>query len=161
MFLISSFFTNHSFNLLLNYSSIWSLTYFALFCYNLIIFLIILYLISNIKDFINYNAAYNNMTFVYTSGLDILWFIYTPVLLVIVINFSWSGPLLTSWFGHLLFSSFQLKMTYFIAIVFILICTAYSTAFYYSSQEVYDYTIIVYSFFFELFDCFIQIIYLQ
>lgn len=51
------------------------------------------------------------------------------------------------WFGHLIFSSFQLKITYLVTFTFTLIWVAYASSFYYSSQEVFDYTIVTYSFF--------------
>jgi len=51
------------------------------------------------------------------------------------------------WFGHLIFGSFQLKITYLVTFTFSLIWVAYASSFYYSSQEVFDYTIITYSFF--------------
>lgn len=51
------------------------------------------------------------------------------------------------WFGHLIFSSFQLKITYLVTFTFTLIWIAYASSFYYSSQEVFDYTIVTYSFF--------------
>jgi len=54
---------------------------------------------------------------------------------------------LSVWFGHLLFSSFQLKVTYLISFIFVLIWVAYASSFYYSSQEIFDYTIVTYSFF--------------
>jgi hypothetical protein len=125
----------------------WSLTYFFLFFYNLLIFSVILYLVANIKDFTNYTAFSNNTLFSYISGLDILWILLTPLLVIFLINFSWTSPVLTVWFGHLLFSSFQLKVTYLITITFALIWVAYASSFYYSSQEIFDYTIVTYSFF--------------
>lgn len=161
LFLITNFFTNYSFNFFFTYSSIWSLTYFSLFFYNLLVFSIIFYLVSNIKDFTNYNNSSNYTIFNYIPGLTILGLVLTPIILILILNFSWTGPLLTSWFGHLSFTSFQLRITYFIILIFIFIWLSYSSFFYYSSQEVYDYTIIIYSFFFELFDYFMQIIYLQ
>ena len=148
MFLITNFFSNYSFNFFFTYSSIWSLTYFSLFFYNLIVFSVIFYLVSNIKDFTNYNSFSNNTFFVYIPGLDILGLILTPLVLILILNFSWTGPILTSWFGHISFNSFQLRMTYFIIIIFALIWISYASIFYYSSQEIYDYTIVTYSFFF-------------
>lgn len=70
--------------------------------------------------------------------------------LTILINYSWTSPLISIWFGHLIFSSLQFKVTYLLSFIFILVWVAYSSSFYYSSQEVYDYTIVTYSFLYWL-----------
>lgn len=142
------FFVSNLFNWwLATQTSIWSLTYFFLFFYNLLIFSAILYLIANIRDFTNYTSFSNNTLFSYVSGLDLLWLLLTPIITMFIINFSWTSPTLMVWFGHLIFSSFQLKITYLVTFTFTLIWVAYASSFYYSSQEVFDYTIVTYSFF--------------
>ena len=59
----------------------------------------------------------------------------------------WSGPAVTAWFGHLLFSSFQLRLFYLVVFFFFLMGLAYATSFYFTSIEVYDYVIVTYNFF--------------
>ena len=76
-----------------------------------------------------------------------MWLLLTPLFLMIGINFTWTSPVISVWFGHLIFSSMQLKMSYLISIFFIFIWISYCSSFYYSSQEIYDYTIVTYSFF--------------
>lgn len=128
-------------------SSMWSLAYFTVIFYTLLVFSTVLYLVANMKDFTNYSAFANSTFFNYTPGLDILGILTTPLLVIVLINFSWTSPILSVWFGHLLFSSFQLKVTYLISFIFVLIWVAYASSFYYSSQEIFDYTIVTYSFF--------------
>lgn len=134
-------------NFFLTYSSIWSFTYFYLFFYNILVFSAILYLVSNIKDFVSYNSFSNMTLFNYLSGFDLLWLLLTPLFLMISVNFTWTSPVISVWFGHLIFSAMQLKMSYLISIFFIFIWVSYCSSFYYSSQEIYDYTIVTYSFF--------------
>lgn len=119
-----------------------------MFFYILLVFTAIFYLIPNIKDFTNYNAFSNSTLFSSISGLHLLSLLVTPLLLILLVNFSWTSPTLTVWFGHLIFTSFQLKMTYLVTLTFLFIWVTYSTTLYYSSQEVYDYTIVTYSFLF-------------
>lgn len=128
-------------------ASMWSLVYFFLFFYTLLIFSAILYLVSNIREFTNYTAFPNSTLFTYIPGLDILSILVTPLLVVFFINFSWTSPVLTVWFGHLIFSSFQLKVTYLVTWTFLFVWVSYASSFYYSSQEIFDYTIVTYSFF--------------
>lgn len=131
----------------LTFSTIWSITYFFLFFYLLLIFSVILYLISNIKDFTNYTTFSNNTLFNYITGFDIFWLLASPILLMLIINFSWTSPTILVWFGHIIFSPFQFKMTYVIIIIFSFVWLTYSSSFYFSSQEVFDYTNVTYSFF--------------
>ena len=143
----SSFTEITSINYFNTFSSIWSLNYFFLLFYILLVFSATLYLVSNIKEFTSYNSFANTTSFTYVSGFDLLPTLATPLFLIAFVNFSWIGSDLLSWFGHLIFAGFQIKITYYTLIVFYLIWLAYLTSFYYTSQEVYDYTIISYSFF--------------
>lgn len=96
----------------------------------------------------NYNAFANQTLFLSVSGLHLISLFMTPLMLLFFINFAWTSPVIVAWFGHLIFTAFQLKMTYVVAIWFGLIWVAYLTTFYFSSQEIYDYSIVTYSFFF-------------
>lgn len=128
-------------------SGIWSLNYFFLAFYVILVFSFVLYLVSNVKDFMGYNAFSNSTTFTLVSGIDLLPLVMSPLLLIYLLNLSWLGCDLSGWFGHLLFTSFQLKMGYYVLIVFCFVWISYMGSFYYTSQEVYDYTIVSYSFF--------------
>jgi len=134
-------------NFFLSYSTIWSITYFYLYFYNFLIFSIIIYLVANMRDFVSYTKFPNSTFFTYLSGFDIFGVLLTPLIILIILNFSWTSPIISAWFGHLLFSPFQLKMSNFLIFIFILLSIAYTSSFYYSSQEIFDYTIVIYSFF--------------
>lgn len=138
-------------NFFLSYSTIWSITYFYLYFYNFLIFSIIIYLVANMRDFVSYTKFPNSTFFTYLSGFDIFGVLLTPLIILIILNFSWTSPIISAWFGHLLFSPFQLKMSNFLIFIFILLSIAYTSSFYYSSQEIFDYTIVIYSFFYERF----------
>lgn len=135
-------------SLFLTQAHVWSITYFYLYVYIFLIFSIIIYLISNVKDFLNYNKFSKLTNFSYVTGFDLMWLLFTPLILIYLVNFSWTSPIISAWFGHLIFTSFQYKIVYFMTLVFLLLWIAYISTFYYSSQEVYDYTLVTYSFFF-------------
>ena len=61
-----------------------------------------------------------------------------------------------TWFGSLLWTSLQYKLLYVMLLSFSLIWYSYSISFFYSSSEVYDYTIVTYSFFLWLFFIFLS-----
>ena len=100
------------------------------------------------REFTNFNQFSNITFFSYLTGFDLIWLFLTPLFIILLINYSWTSPLISIWFGHLLFSQLQFKITYLLVFLFTLVWVAYLSSFYYSSQEVYDYTIVVYSFFF-------------
>ena len=131
----------------LTYNSIWSLSHFILSFYYILIFTLVLYLISNVKEFTNYTLFANSAHFQLISGLEVVFLLLTTPLLILLINCTWTSPTLTAWFGHLLFGSLQFKINYLVVWVFCLILIVYSASFYFSSQEVYDFMIVLYSFF--------------
>lgn len=96
----------------------------------------------------NYNAFANQTTFLLIPGLNLVNLFVTPLVLILCVNFAWTSPVVVAWFGHLIFTSFQLKMTYFVTVCFGFVWITYLTTFYFASQEVYDYSIVTYSFFF-------------
>lgn len=128
-------------------SSIFTLTFFITLFYLLAVFTIILYLLSNIKDFTSYNAFSNQTQFNFLSGLDLLWLAFSPIVLILFLTLSWSSSDLLIWFGHLVLTPFQIKMTYYVSWAFFITWFIYLLSFYYTSQEIYDYTIASYSFF--------------
>jgi len=134
-----------SFNV--SYSVLWSLCYFWSIFYMFGIFITLLYLVSNIKNFFNFTKLNTNSSFTYLSGLDLYWFLITPLALIFLLNLTWVGPSLSTWFGHILFTSVQYKFTYFITFFFTLTWSTYVSSFYYSSKEVYDFTSVTFSLF--------------
>lgn len=139
--------THNTIGIFLTYSNLWSLTYFFLFFYIILIFTAVLYVVANIWDFTRYNKFNNQTSFVYITGFDFAGVLLTPLFIIMLLNFSWTSPSLLVWFGHLVFSSFQYKITYIVLLSFTLLWVSYYMSFYYTSSEVYDYTIVTYSFF--------------
>ena len=132
----------------ISFSVLWSFSYFFLSIYVIVIFSLILYVIPSLKDIINYTKFKKNNNFEYLSGFDLYWLLLTPILLFVLINFSWSSYSISAWFGNLIFTSFQYKISFLVIFIFYLILTVYSTSFYFSSKEIYDYIITCFNFFF-------------
>jgi hypothetical protein len=134
----------------LSSSIIWTLTYFFFYLYVIFFFSVLLYLLANIREYLNFNNFSNFNLFSYLTGFDLMGFNLLPLLLIILLNWSWTGPTTMAWFGHLIFSNLQFKINYLFFFFFFLILIAYFSVFYYSSAEIYDYIITIYSFFFWL-----------
>ena len=132
----------------ITFAILWSFSYFYLFIHIILIFSTILYVLPVVKESVN-NHKYKTINlFEYVTGFDLYWLFLTPLMMLLLINFSWTSPTLSTWFGHLIFHSFQFKIFYLVNFFFFLIITTYSMSFYFSSREVYDYVIICFSFFF-------------
>jgi hypothetical protein len=93
-------------------------------------------------------STINDSRFSYLPGLVVWVLLFTPLVLIVVVVGVWGGPVVGGWFGHLIFGGFQAKVAYVITLLFVLVWVTYATTFYFTAVEVYDYTIVTYSFFF-------------
>lgn len=132
-------------NFYLTPSIIWSLTYFYLLFYLVLIFSATVYLVSTINDFLAFNKYKNTTLFTLVSGPSIYNLLLTPCAILLFLNYSWLGPETLAWFGHIVFTPIQFKMLYLIIFNFCFVWLVYTTCFYFTSQEVYDFTIVTYS----------------
>lgn len=133
---------------LINFSILWSFSFFFIFIYIITIFSIIIYIIPSIKNSINYTKYKKTSNFDYLTGFDLYFLLITPLVLFVLLNFSWSSYSISAWFGNIIFSTFQYKIFFLIIVIYYLILTAYSSSFYFHSKEIYDYFITIFNFFF-------------
>lgn len=127
--------------------SVWSLTYFSLFVYFLFVFTAVLYLLPNLSLFTEAQSTRQFSSFYSVEGVDLIKLIATPLLLVLLVHSSWSGPTLTAWFGHIIFSYFQYKVTFVLFFFLLSYVVALASSIHYSSTLVYDYTVVFINFF--------------
>jgi hypothetical protein len=142
--------------LIINFSILWSFSYFFFFFYNIIVLSIILYSIPTTRDLVNFFYFKKTNTFEYLNGFDIYWIFLTFLFFFVAINYCWVSYPISSWFGNLLFSSFHKKFFFFIAFFFFLVLASYSSTFYFSSKQVYDFIIICFNFFFWIYFLFLS-----
>ena len=132
----------------INHSILWSIFYFALNFYILLVFSGILYLIPNIIYFTSANKYQLTTKFFFINGPSASLLFYVPLVTLMLINLSWHSPELLVWFGHLIFSALQYKLTYLITLTFTLTLAVYLISVYFTSTEIYDYMIVIYNFFY-------------
>lgn len=146
------FFTETLFSSIrITYAGLWSWTYLALLGYIIFIFSVLWYTWAQALQtpnelVVSRRPGIDESRFVYLPGLLVWPVLSTPLVLTLLVAGVWSGPAVSGWFGHLIFAGFQAKVAYVIIILFMLTWLAYSTSFYFTSVEVYDYTIVTYSF---------------
>lgn len=128
-------------------NSLWALCYFSHFTYILFILSIILYILPNLSLFTGANNFSRNSSFFSQDGLDLIKTVVAPLLLLFLLHTTWSGPVVTAWFGHIIFSQYQFKVTYVLFFFFLTYLAAFLTTTHYSSTNVYDYTLTTFNFF--------------
>ena len=131
-----------------NFNSLWALCYFSNSAYILFCFSALLYLLPNIPSFNSSNGFSSSMSFTSLEGLDLIRLLVTPLLLILILHGSWSSPSLTAWFGHIVFSSFQYKVTYLIFAFGLTYVFSVNLIIHYSSMMTYDFTLVTFNFFF-------------
>ena len=129
------------------YNSVWALTYFSYLVYTFFIMSTLLYILSNLPAYVMVNNFTANTPFISYNGTDLLKLLLTPILLLLVVHTTWIGPSLTAWFGHLIFSSFQFKLTYilysfFLTYLIVLLSTHHTT-----SLNFFDFVVTLLNFF--------------
>jgi hypothetical protein len=130
----------------LTFSHVWSFAYFFVILYVTFVFLVKFYLLANLRDFTQHNQFKNGSDFSYLTCFDLLGTLLPSIFIFLCVNLGWTGPVIFAWFGHLVLSSIQYKVFYWIIALFTLVWVTYSTSFYFTSTEIYDYSIVTYFF---------------
>ena len=130
------------------FGSVWALCYFSNICYVLLTFSVVSYLLPNALLFSGANNSSSASSFISLEGQDMFRFLISPFLTILFLHAVWSGPVLTAWFGHIVFSSFQYKVTYLLFIFAVSYLLTLTTVSHYSSVGVYDFTLVTFNFFF-------------
>lgn len=132
------------------FSSLWSLTFFTLLMYIVFVSSTVLYLIPSSSDNIKSSVSYKKSISYIISGFDMTPIVLNISIITLLVNILWSSPEITIWFGHIILSSFQHKIIYLISLYFILSTVVFTSTSYFSSREIFDYTITTISFKFWL-----------
>jgi len=127
----------------LTYSNVWSFSYFFIMSYTLFIMSVLVYIIPIISNSTN---SVNRSSFYFINSYDLMPVLITPMLVLLINNLLWTSPAFSSWFGHIVWTSFQLKMSLFIIFTFVLVTLIFTSTNYFTSREVYDYILTKYSF---------------
>ena len=130
----------------LTFSNMWSFSFFFFISYTLLLISLITYLLLIFNSFTKYTVSKSKTYFSFINSFDLFWVILTPVLLLFTLNNMWVGPAISAWFGHIVFTSFQLKVTYLVLTTFTLYLLIFISTTYFTSREIYDYMIVTFHF---------------
>ena len=131
----------------LYFSSVWALCYFSHLAYILFAFSVLVYLLPNMLQFLNSNHSNRDTKFVSIEGQDMWKLLITPLFLLFMLHTTWSGPALTAWFGHIVFSTMQFKVTYLLFFFFASYLLSLTLTTHFSSTNVYDFALVTFNFF--------------
>ena len=136
--------------LLLNYSLVNSISIFFSFTYTMLVFSLVIYTLPILLSAGSTPNFMNKSRFhvVYSNNVHLL--LVTPMLVLLLLLLTWSAPSISIWFGHLVFSNFQLKSLYLIIMVGVMHSLVLASTSYLSSREIYDYIISTLSMFYWL-----------
>jgi len=128
---------------IITYSTLWSL-YFLLLFYSTILISIVIYLIPTLVNF--YSTLKVKKKFYFINGFSLYWILCIYIFLNIINIWILKTPVVSIWSNHFLINNYNLKMVYFIFFIFLFILLVYTTVFYMSSKEVYDYYMVIINF---------------
>ena len=109
---------------------------------------VVLYILPNVVEFVGSTGTPKPVNFSTLEGQDLLSLLITPCMLILLLHTTWSGPVVTPWFGHLVFSHFQFKVTLLIALIFCSYMFSFAITNHFSSTGSYDFVLVVFNFFF-------------
>lgn len=128
-------------------SPTWACLYFTYSVYVLFFFSALMYLIPNMLVFTRSTTFKSFTNFESIDGSSLLKFLVTPVFLLLLSHFSWSGSTLTVWFGHITFSTLQYKVTPLLFFFFGSYLLVMSANIHFSSNHSYDFVATLFNFF--------------
>jgi hypothetical protein len=99
-------------------SNLWSLTLFAPLTYVIFIFSILFYCLPTLTNKTYSITTKTKSSFVKLNSFDIIPIAITPIVVLLIVFFLWSYSSTSAWFGHILYTNYQLKMGYFISVFF-------------------------------------------
>lgn len=135
-------------NFFLTHSFVWSLNYFFLTLYLVVCITIILYTVPNLLEFTSSRTHLRKQTFTFLSGASLITVFSTPLVLLTMVLLSWTGPVVVTWYSHIIFSMWQYRLTYLIVLNFYIYIIITAANILFTSNNPYDFTIVLYSFFF-------------
>jgi hypothetical protein len=124
----------------LTISNVWNFSFFFPLTYIIFLVSLTLYLLP-----LFYNSNMKN-TFFIVSFIESYSIIFLPCISILLIFNFWSSFAVSSWFGHLVYTSFQYKFSIFIIFTFLLFTFLYSSVSYLSSREIFDFLITQFNF---------------
>ena len=132
----------------ITFANLWSFSFFFYLTYTVLIVSLVLYILPIATSPLRFTSSRDKSEFMFVNSFDILYFLFTPALLLILSLSLWVAPATSVWFGHIIVSGFQLKTSLLIILNFFFVITALLSSVYFTSREVNDHIITLMNFFY-------------
>ena len=126
----------------------WSLTNFGATVYVLLASVIMFYLLPNLRLFSNSHFSAGHKRFFWLSGSSVTPLVVTPLILIVLVLLSWSGPSLVVWYSHLIYHNWHYRLSYLVLFMFTMVLLTFLSTFVFTNNQVYDFVVVMYNFFF-------------
>lgn len=127
-------------------SNLWTFALFAPTTYIIFLFSFLFYCLPTLTNKLYSVTTKTKSTYSKMNSFDAVPLILTSFILFYLPLFLWEFSTTSAWFGHIIYANYQLKITYFIHFIFLLILLVLFTSTYLTSREIYDYYIVLYNF---------------
>lgn len=131
--------------------SLWTLTYLFPFFYFLFILSSVVFVNGNANLYLPTSNLKKKNSYSFVTGQAKVKLNLTLLVLWFLLNWVWVGSESSVWFNHVTFTSFNCKFFYLMNFKFFVFLLVFSSISFFSSQEIYDYLLTIYSFFIWLF----------
>jgi hypothetical protein len=135
----------------ITFANLWSFSVFFLATYLTLVVSVVTYVLPIISSSSKYSTSVSRSSFSFVNAQDLFWVFATPYIILIAAFLVWTGPSLSAWFGHLVYTSFQAKMGALVSASFIMCLAVLTSTTYFSSREIYDYVITTFNFAYWIF----------
>jgi hypothetical protein len=110
--------------------------------------MLLIYLLPIINNLSAITNLKTTSRFLFVHGNDFFWAVSGFFASFLLLLGTWYGPSLVLWHGHLVFTSFQYSLLVIFLFLFFVIFTVFTSVFYFSSREIYDFFNVIFSFLF-------------
>ena len=134
--------------LFITLSNLWTLSIFAPFTYTIFIISILFYCLPTLTNKTVSIHTKTKSLFVKINSTDVLPLIFSPIIIFFITLYLWNLPSTSAWFGHIIFTSYQLKASFLLSLSFFSVLGSLLMSSYLTSREIYDYIIVLFNFFY-------------
>ena len=130
----------------ITFSNLWSFSFFFFLTYTTLIISLVTYLMPILSSPLKYTTSKSKSDFLFVNSFDLLYVFLTPIVCLTVSTLMWVSPSTSAWFGHIVVTGFQTKMTILVLFNFFLVLLTFLSNTYFTSREIYDYVITMFNF---------------
>lgn len=130
----------------ITFSNLWSFSFFFVLTYTILTISFILYLIPVLNSPLKYTTAKSKSEFSLINSSDMLYLSLTPCICIFLVLLIWGAPATSAWFGHVVVTGFQIKLTFMVLLNFVAVLFVMINTFYFTSREIYDYVVTTFNF---------------